>query len=54
MPQPAPDAPASAEINRNDFGVSYNAPLPGGGGGVIVSENVTITLEIEGVLDKPE
>ena len=45
---------ASGEINRNDFGVSYNGPIPGGGGGVIVSEKVTITLEIEGVLDKPE
>ena len=45
---------ASGEINRSDFGVSYNGPIPGGGGGVIVSEKVTITLEIEGVLDKPE
>ena len=45
---------ASGEINRNDFGVSYNGPIPGGGGGVIVSEKVTITLEIEGVLAKPE
>src|SRR6478672_11402822 len=38
---------ASGEINRNDFGVSYNGPIPGGGGGVIVSEKVAITLEIE-------
>lgn len=45
---------ASGEINRNDFGVSYNGPIPGGGGGVVVSEKVTITLEIEGVLDKSE
>jgi Uncharacterized conserved protein len=44
---------ASGEINRNDFGVSYNGPIPGTGG-VIVSEKVAITLEIEGVLDKPE
>ena len=43
---------ASGEINRNDFGVSYNGPIPGGG--VAVSEKVTITLEIEGVLDKAE
>jgi polyisoprenoid-binding protein YceI len=43
---------ASTEINRNDFGVSYNGPIPGGG--VAVSEKVTIHLEIEGVLDKPE
>ena len=43
---------ATTEINRNDFGVSYNGPIPGGG--VAVSEKVTIHLEIEGVLDKPE
>jgi polyisoprenoid-binding protein YceI len=43
---------ASGEINRNDFGVSYNGPVPGGG--VVVSEKVTITLEIEAVLDKSE
>ena len=45
---------ASGEINRNDFGVSYNGPIPGASGGVIVSEKVAITLEIEGVLDKSE
>ena len=43
---------ATTEINRNDFGVSYNGPIPGGG--VAVSEKVTINLEIEGVLAKPE
>ena len=43
---------ATTEINRNDFGVSYNGPIPGGG--VAVSEKVTVSLEIEGVLDKPE
>ena len=42
------------EINRNDFGVSYNGPIPGATGGVIVSEKVAITIEIEGVLSKPE
>jgi polyisoprenoid-binding protein YceI len=41
---------ATGEINRNDFGVSYNGPIPGGG--VAVSEKVAINLEIEGVLDK--
>ena len=45
---------ASGEINRNDFGVSYNGPIPGATGGVIVSEKVAITIEIEGVLDKNE
>jgi polyisoprenoid-binding protein YceI len=43
---------ATSEINRSDFGVSYNGPIPGGG--VAVSEKVTIALEIEGVLAKPE
>jgi polyisoprenoid-binding protein YceI len=39
---------AIGEINRNDFGVSYNGPIPGGG--VAVSDKVTINLEVEGVL----
>ena len=43
---------ASGEINRHDFGVSYNGPIPGGG--VAVSEKVSITIEIEGVLQKDE
>jgi len=42
---------AKAEINRNDFGVNWNAALEGGG--VVVSEKVSINLEIEAVLDKP-
>src|ERR1700678_4122455 len=41
---------ATTEINRNDYGVSYNGPFPGGG--CRVSEKVTINLEIEAVLDK--
>jgi polyisoprenoid-binding protein YceI len=43
---------ATGEINRHDWGVSYNGPIPGGG--VAVSEKVTINLEIEGVLNKSE
>jgi polyisoprenoid-binding protein YceI len=39
---------ATGEINRMDFGVSYNAPLPGGG--VLIGEKVQIVLEIEAVL----
>jgi polyisoprenoid-binding protein YceI len=39
---------ATGEINRSDFGVSYNGPVPGGG--VAVSERVQITLEVELVL----
>lgn len=39
---------ATASINRSDFGVDIAMPLDGGG--VVVSEKVQLTLEIEGVL----
>jgi polyisoprenoid-binding protein YceI len=39
---------ATGEINRMDFGVSYNGPVPGGG--VLLGEKVQIILEIEAVL----
>ena len=39
---------ATTTINRNDFGVDIKMPLEGGG--VVVGEKVTVTLEIEGVL----
>jgi polyisoprenoid-binding protein YceI len=38
---------AATEINRNDFGVSFNAPIPGG---VMVSEKIAIEIEVEAVL----
>ncbi len=41
---------ATTEIKRSDFGVAFNGAIPGVAGGVIVSEKVTITLEIEAVL----
>ena len=41
---------ATTEINRMEFGVSFNGPIPGVPGGVAVSDKATITLEIEGVL----
>lgn len=41
---------ATTVINRGDYGVNFNGPIPGVPGGVAVSEKVTITLEIEGVL----
>jgi polyisoprenoid-binding protein YceI len=41
---------ATTQINRKDYGVDFNGPIPGVPGGVAVSDNVTITLEIEGVL----
>ena len=39
---------ATGEINRTDFDVSYNGPIPGGG--VAVSEKVQLVLDIEAVL----
>jgi polyisoprenoid-binding protein YceI len=36
---------ATTEVNRNDFGVSYNGPIPGGG--VALGEKVQIVLEVE-------
>lgn len=39
---------AATTINRNDFGVDISMPLDGGG--VVVGDKVTITLEIEAVL----
>jgi polyisoprenoid-binding protein YceI len=41
---------ATTQINRMDFGVAFNGPIPGVPGGVAVSENVTINLEVAGVL----
>jgi polyisoprenoid-binding protein YceI len=41
---------ATTEINRMEFGVSFNGPIPGVPGGVTVSDKATINLEIEGVL----
>ncbi len=38
-------ASATAKINRKDFGVNWNAPVPTGG--VVVGEEVTINLEVE-------
>jgi polyisoprenoid-binding protein YceI len=43
---------ATTEINRHDWGVSFNGPIPGVPGGVAVSDKVTVTLEIEGVLQQ--
>jgi polyisoprenoid-binding protein YceI len=39
---------ATTEINRKDFGVNFNATMESGG--VVVSDKVTIQLEIEAVL----
>ena len=39
---------ASGQINRGDFGVTYNAAIEGGG--VVVADKVELQLEIEAVL----
>lgn len=39
---------ATGEINRNDFGVSYNGPIPGGG--AVLADRVAITIKVEAVL----
>jgi polyisoprenoid-binding protein YceI len=39
---------ATGEINRRDFGVNFSAPMETGG--VVVSDKVTLQLEIEAVL----
>jgi polyisoprenoid-binding protein YceI len=39
---------ASTKINRKDFGVEWNAPLEAGG--VLVGEEVTITLDVQAAL----
>jgi polyisoprenoid-binding protein YceI len=41
---------ATAEINRTDFGVNWNGAIEAGG--VVVSEKVTISLEIVAVLQQ--
>ncbi len=43
---------AETRINRKDFGVDWNAPIDGGG--VVVGDKVTLTLEIEAVLQQDD
>jgi len=45
---------ATTEINRNEWNVSYNGPIPGAGTGMVLSDKVTINLEIEGILSQGE
>jgi polyisoprenoid-binding protein YceI len=45
---------AKGEINRKDFGVSFDGVIPGTNNGVVVSDKVSLDLEIEGVLQQPE
>jgi polyisoprenoid-binding protein YceI len=39
---------AIGEINRNDYGISANVPLPTGG--VMISEKIQLTIEVEATL----
>ena len=41
---------ATTEINRHDYGVTFSASVPGVPGALVVSDKVTINLEIEAVL----
>jgi len=41
---------ATTEINRQDFGVSYNGPIPGADNAMVLSDKIVLNLEIEAVL----
>jgi polyisoprenoid-binding protein YceI len=41
---------ATTTIDRNDFGVSFNAPIPGLDKAMLLSDAVTINLDVEAVL----
>ena len=45
---------ATTEINRTHWDVSYNGPIPGASNGMVLSDRVTINLEIEAVLNTGE
>jgi polyisoprenoid-binding protein YceI len=45
---------ATTEINRNDWDVSYNGPIPGASNAMVLSDKVTINLEVEAVLNQGE
>ncbi len=38
---------ATTKINREDFGVSWNSPMPGGG--YVVGKDVDITIDVEAI-----
>jgi polyisoprenoid-binding protein YceI len=40
---------ATTRINRHDFGVSWNSPLEKGG--VVVGDDVAITIDAEAILE---
>ena len=42
---------AGGEINRSEFGITFNAPVPGG---VMISDKAQIEIEAEAVLRQGE
>ena len=42
---------ATGELNRSDFGITFNMPLDGGG--IALGEKIHLTIEIEAILDTP-
>ena len=44
---------ATTEINRGDFGISFNGPIPGSDG-VMLSDKISINLEIQAVWRVPD
>jgi polyisoprenoid-binding protein YceI len=43
---------ASTKVNREDFGITWNVALEAGG--VLVSKEITIEIQVETVLDRAE
>ena len=41
---------AITKIDRTDFGVSFNAPIPGRDNAMLLSNEVVLTLDVEAVL----
>jgi polyisoprenoid-binding protein YceI len=41
---------ATAEVDRDDFGVSFNGPIPGTDNAMVLSNRVNLTLEVEALL----
>jgi len=41
---------ATTKIDRNDFGVSFNAPIPGLDKAMLLSDEVVLTMDVEAIL----
>jgi polyisoprenoid-binding protein YceI len=44
---------ATTDIDRQDFGVSFNGPIPGADNAMVLSDKVALQIEIEAVLRQP-